>query len=271
MLTYRAACSDRLSPEALERWNEVEGFLKSLGREVLPLALNSSLWANEEWNLVADPTGGNRCVETLPVLVETLPESLSSHASRRAWWSMSDNTLVLNALLDRGVCRVLHGQPLTLSGRDFEAQRKRFVCWESALSRGDAFPEEALPPLVPLRGSWTNPFALVGGNLSALERLGGTPWRPRPRQRVLFLEGLSPTPDRVSHRVAAVVSDPWWEEISGLVLGRFNLADRNAPQWVEDCLSLLPPDLPVARLLLAGHGADAWTIPLGEPLIFPLA
>jgi len=66
--------------------------------------------------------------------------------------------------------------------------------------------------------------------------------------------------------VAALVEDPWWEGIGGLALGRFTGADREDPHWVDRCLSLLPPDLPVIRLPEVGHGADGWTVPLGEEI-----
>jgi muramoyltetrapeptide carboxypeptidase LdcA involved in peptidoglycan recycling len=197
-----------------------------------------------------------------------LPEVRSEAAIRRAWWSMSDNSLVLNALLDRGLCRVLHGHPLTLAGRDAAAQRVRFEAWADAVRNGLPFPGDLVPPLVPLRGGWPDRLTLVGGNLGALERLAQTPWRPRPRDRVLLIESLSAPAGQAAARVEAVVEDPWWSDVGGVVLGRFTTADRDDPRWVDDCLSLLPPDLPVARWPLVGHGSDAWTVPLGEELSF---
>jgi len=272
MATIRlAACSDLLSSDAFARWNEVERFFSTQGETVEPADGGTELWDDSDWWLTADPTGGSRCLESLPALISNLPAGSATRAQYRAWWSLSDNTLVLNALLDRGLCRLLHGQPLTLSARDADAQRRRYLAWRQAIVTGLPFPIEALPPLVPLRGRWPESVTLIGGNLSALERLGTTPWRPRPRQRFLLVEGLSPTPEQAISRLASLVDDPWWEDIAGLVLGRFTLADKDAPGWVSDCLSLLPPDLAVARLPLVGHGADAWTIPLGEPLTFPLA
>jgi muramoyltetrapeptide carboxypeptidase LdcA involved in peptidoglycan recycling len=218
--------------------------------------------------MVADPTGGTRSIETLQDLIAFLPDVPSSLGRYRAWWSMSDNCLVLNALIDRGLCRLFHGHPLTMGGKDAVTQRGRFLAWSEALRRGDPFPPELLPPLVPLRGAWPKRLALVGGNLGALERLGRTPWRPRPKGRVLLIESLSAPADQAAARVEALVEDPWWNDIGGIILGRFTVADRDAPAWIEGCLSLLPPDLPVARWPLVGHGSDGWTVPLGEELSF---
>ncbi len=269
MATFRwAACSDPPTTEAQARWAEVQAWLSSTGETGTPTTVDNALWADPDWWLVADPTGGSRARETLPTLVEGLPSVPDPRSQFRAWWSMSDNCLALNTLLDRGLCRLMHGHSLTLSGRDAANQCQRFALWSAAVKDGLPFPAETLPPLVPLVGKWPERLTLIGGNLGALERLGDTPWRPHPRGRVLLVESLSCPADQAAHRVAALMDDPWWEQIGGLALGRFTLADRD-PGWIEGCLSLLPPDLPVCRIPLVGHGSDAWTIPLGEELALP--
>lgn len=264
---YRASCSDPLSPEAHERWNQVESWLQSRGEVGAVLAPGVGPWADPDWWLVADPTGGSMAKDSLPVLMGGLPQSPEARPNR-VWWSMSDNSLVLNALVDRGLCRVFHGHPLTLVGRDGEAQQARFDLWATAVKSGAPFPAAALPPLVPLRGQLSGSLTLIGGNLTALERLADTTWRPRPRGRILLVESLSCPAGHAAHRVAALAGDPWWEDLGGLAVGRFTAADRDDPAWLDRCLSLLPPDLPVVRLPLVGHGADGWTVPLGEPVVF---
>jgi len=258
----RASCSDPLAPEATERWAVVEAWLSDRGESVEPVAPGVVPWDSPDWWLVADPTGGSLARESLPLLMGGLRPS----AEPRAWWSMSDNALVLNALLDRGVVRCLHGQPLTLAGRDAGAQRDRFAQWSAALRQGRPFPTACVPPIRRVSGVWPSAVALIGGNLTALERLGDTPWRPRPQGRALLLESLTCLAAHAPHRVLALVQDPWWEGIAGLVLGRFTHADRDDASWFERLLTLLPPDLPVARAPLIGHGSDAWTVPLGEPV-----
>jgi muramoyltetrapeptide carboxypeptidase len=262
-----AARSDTPSPEALNRWTEVEAWAARKGWPTQPLSSGPEFWQEDDWWLVADPTGGTRAIETLPELMEGLPGPLP-RASYRAWWSMSDNSVVLNALVDRSVCRVLHGHPLTLSGRDSAAQRERFISWGASLRAGEPFPVEMVPPVEVLRGSWPERGSVVGGNLGALERLGQTPWRPKPRDRLLLVESLSASAALAASRVTALIGDPWWAEIAGLLVGRFTAADRESPGWIDGLLSLLPPDLPVARWPLVGHGVDGWTVPLGEQLSF---
>lgn len=263
-----ATRSDPPSPEAHARWVEVEAWTASQGWPTRTTQGGPELWEDPDWWLVADPTGGTRAIETLPEFVEALPDPPSPQARTRVWWSMSDNCLVLNTLLDRGLTRVFHGHPLTLAGREAAAQRTRFLRWSEAVLSGQPFPAELVPPLVPLRGAWPRTLTLIGGNLGALERLGQTPWRPRPKGRVLLIESFSAPAEQAAARVEALVEDPWWDDIGGLILGRFTAADRDAPGWLDGCLSLLPPELPVARWPLVGHGADGWTVPLGEPLSF---
>lgn len=239
-----------------------------MGWPTLPTDGGEDLWDDPDWWLVADPTGGTRSIETLAALVEALPATPSPRQQGRAWWSMSDNCLVLNALVDRGLCRVLHGHPLTLAGKAATVQRERFLRWGEAIQAGLPFPADLVPPLRLIQGVWPTTAAVIGGNLGALERLGQTPWRPRPRGRVLLVESLSAPAGQVASRIEALIEDPWWEDLGGLILGRFTFADRDAPEWIEGCLSLLPPDLPVARWPEVGHGSDGWTVPLGEPLTF---
>lgn len=267
---YRASCSDPLSPEAQHRWAEVQGWLEAQGGSAGVLAPGAGPWSDPDWWLVADPTGGSLTRDSLPILMGGLAKAPSTHADRRAWWSMSDNSLVLNSLMDRGLCRLLHGHPLTLTGRDAAAQQARFQRWSSALRAGLPFPGEALPRLRLIRGRRPGPFALLGGNLTALERLAETPWRPKPEGRFLLVESLSCSAEHAPHRVGALLADPWWEAVGGLVVGRFTAADRTDPGWFDRCLSLLPPDLAVYRLPQVGHGADAWTVPLGERLSWPV-
>ena len=176
-----ASRSDPLSPEALARWTDVEAWVATQQWPTLPLP-ESDFWTDPDWWLVADPSGGTKAIETLPELMESAPGVPSERAQHRAWWSMSDNCLVLNALLDRGLCRSLHGHPLTLAGRDASAQRARFLRWGEAIRRGDPFPIDLIPPLSPLCGRLPATLTWVGGNLGALERLGQTPWRPRPNE-----------------------------------------------------------------------------------------
>lgn len=263
---YRSSCSDPLSPEAHERWAQAEAWFTGQGESCGVIGPGVGPWGDPDWWLVADPTGGALAKDSLPVLMGGLPRELSDRQSSRAWWSMSDNTLVLNALADRGLCRILHGHPLTLAGKDAEAQRRRFSLWAGAVRSGQPFPQEALPKAEALRGRLPPSLTLIGGNLTALERLGETPWRPRPRGRFLLVESLSCPAAQAAHRVAALVDDPWWEGIGGLVLGRFTHADRDDPAWVARCLSLLPPDLTVLLLPQVGHGSDGWTVPLAEPV-----
>lgn len=255
--------SDPLSPEAEQRWQTVVRWLETEGWPVARPGEN--LWTGGG-TLVADPTGGSQAGTRLPALMASLPAE--APAGPRAWWSMSDNCLALNALVDRGLCRVLHGHPLTLAGRESDAQRARFRLWSQAWAEGRAFPPEATPPVVPLHGSWPLTGAVVGGNLTALEKLAVTPWRPRPQGRILLVESLSAPAAEAGLRLAALVDDPWWVDIGGLLVGRFTRADREDASWLDRTLHQLAPGLSVARWPLVGHGAGGWTVPLGEELVF---
>lgn len=265
--------SDPPSPEARSRWDDVGRWLAETGWSAEghdPAEVpGEDFWLRTDWHLALDPTGGSSALTRLPALMDGLAAGTRpGTANRRAWWSMSDNSLILNALADRGLCRIVHGQPLTLAGRDADAQRTRFARWSAALADGAPVPPECLPPVVPLRGAWPRSGSVIGGNLGALERLTATPWRPRAAGKILLLESLSAPPEGLPDRIRSLLEDPWWASIQGVLLGRFTKADRDAPSWIVPVVKNLPRGLPAARWPWVGHGADAWSVPLAETVAF---
>lgn len=105
---------------------------------------------------------------------------------------------------------------------------------------------------------------VIGGNLSVLASLCGTPWSLDARDAIVVLEEIGEAPYRVDRLLSQLVAAGFFEGARGIALGE--LCGCDAPQgagWtVEDVvLDLLAPlGLPVVAGLPVGHGPrnHAW-------------
>lgn len=113
---------------------------------------------------------------------------------------------------------------------------------------------------------------LVGGNLSVLSTLIGTPWQPDFRNRILFLEEVDETPYRVDRLLTHLLNAGVLGAVAGVAVGICSgCVDPKAKrageyrQTVEDVLQerLRPLKVPVVIGLPFGHGANNTTLPVG--------
>jgi muramoyltetrapeptide carboxypeptidase len=107
---------------------------------------------------------------------------------------------------------------------------------------------------------------LVGGNLSILHALEGTPYSAHAIGRVVFLEDVGEAPYRVDRMLTTLRLSGFFDGVRAVVLGAFT---RSAPgpdgTTVEDVLRERLGDLevPVVAGLPAGHVDDNLELPFG--------
>lgn len=134
-----------------------------------------------------------------------------------------------------------------------------------ALAEGGRLSADAAP-LRP--GTATGP--LLGGNLSVLTRLLGTPYSPDWSGALLVVEDVAEAPYRVDRMLAHLDHAGVLDVIGGAVLGRFSTGEQ-APQRPTLSLSTVFADYfgdrpyPVAVDLPYGHLLPRETLPLGVP------
>ncbi len=109
---------------------------------------------------------------------------------------------------------------------------------------------------------------LLGGNLSMIARLVGTPYLPSLEGSILFLEEVNEAPYRIDALLAQLHLAGHLKTLGGLVLGRFTGWEPRHEhpvltpgQIFTDYFSMAP--YPVARGLPYGHFPDRETIPFG--------
>lgn len=117
------------------------------------------------------------------------------------------------------------------------------------------------------RGTRSVTGRLIGGNLSVLCSLIGTPWEPDWNGALLLLEDVAERADRLDGMATQLQEHGVLDRISGLVLGDFSRYEgMTSPRQLP--LSRLitdhcPPELPILFGLRAGHGRCRMTLALG--------
>lgn len=217
--------------------------------------------------LAVDPTGGDLSNTLLPLVFPPDGFPRIPEPFKKAYWSMSDNSTILNALLDRGLCRSFHGHGLTLVGKDAGLQRERFLRLLPLLENGEPVPPDLIPAVHPLGTDFPD-GSLVGGNLRAFCKLLGTPFLPRTQGKILLVESLGLEEPEVISLLAQLDQTGILSSLAGVLIGRFTAIEKRGGR--ERLLSILshhlPPGLLLASCPVLGHGSDGWTVPLGEPI-----
>ncbi len=178
----------------------------------------------------------------------------------------SDITALHLALYHKARWRGLSGPLVVEWGEIDEATVRLF----QALAEG-----RTPQPLVGPRGEALKPMrpgaaegVLLGGNLTMIVRLLGTPYLPPLDGALLFLEDVGEQPYRIDALLAQLKLAGLLDRLGGLILGAFTAwqPDHDRPT--------LPPDevffdyfhdapFPVAQGLVYGHFPNKSTIPVG--------
>jgi muramoyltetrapeptide carboxypeptidase len=105
--------------------------------------------------------------------------------------------------------------------------------------------------------------AVSGGNLTTLCHLIGTPFEPKFRNHILFLEDCNEAAYRIDRMMSQMRLAGSLAGVAGIVLGAF---EGCGP--IEDIVSIfseleIPGHVPILSGVDAGHGTSNTTLPLG--------
>lgn len=107
---------------------------------------------------------------------------------------------------------------------------------------------------------------LMGGNLSLLTHLMGTPYEPDFQGRILFLEDIDEAPYRVDRMLTQLWLTGKLQQVAGVVLGKFSRSDDDGNSFsLEEVFEqrFVPMGVPTLRGLMIGHVSDRASLPLG--------
>lgn len=166
----------------------------------------------------------------------------------------------LHQLLQRQGLVSIHGPVLTQLARlDTEAQTRLFGILESEAPAGELVGAETY-----VDGVAEGP--LLGGNLSVLTRLLGTPFLAPLEGAVLLLEDVGERPYRLDRMWTHLELAGVFRQARGIVLGDFTgCEEKDAEYSSGDVLRELAAatGLPCAAGFPIGHGARNQAVPLG--------
>ena len=186
----------------------------------------------------------------------------------------SDITAILIAMHEKTGLVGFYGPSATGNYSDYALEQWRKVLWEPGdrTRIGEAPPIERRPGQVESKNRITR-FAggaaegrLIGGNLTLVSTLMGTPFEPDFRDRIIFLEDVDEAPYRIDRMLTQLWLAGKLQHAAGIAFGKFTKTDDDGNTFsIEEiirnrCGSL---GIPVVGGLMIGHIADKTTVPMG--------
>ena len=186
----------------------------------------------------------------------------------------SDITSILNAIYLRTGLVTFHGP---IAGGNFSnytyEQYKKVLIEPAQIARIGEPPEfETRPGVVDWKNRLTTIVSgvaeghLVGGNLSLMVTLLGTPFEPQFEGAILFLEDVDEPPYSVDRMLTHLWMAGKLEQVAGIVLGKFTDDGYDSNTFsMEEVLRdhLEPLGIPTLRGAMIGHIEDKTVVPLG--------
>lgn len=221
------------------------------------------LWMNPEVKAIISLRGGFGCLRLLDKLN---PAVIRSHP--KMFIGFSDITVLHNHIVNEIGLMCLHGPGLaTLSDSDQASQERLYHCLKGDWHRSLKENVEIVRSSIPATG------ILLGGNLSSLVTMLGTPWFPRLKGAILLLEDVNEPLYRLDRLLTQLWFSGEMNHINGIILGQFSDDStepierdrRNEFVWarVEGLTS--EKTVPIWGNFPIGHCRRNLTVPLGIP------
>lgn len=212
------------------------------------------IWQKAEVKAIVGARGGYGSLKVLPHLE---PAALEAVPKRLV--GFSDLTNLLWHLHHNLGLVTFHGPTVAHLPVLTPAARESFFQWLTAPGPWTVtFPD--LTPLLPGRSEGV----LAGGNLTTLCHLLGTPFAPRFRDYILFLEDHNEALYRLDRLLHHLLLAGALEGVRGVVLGAFTGCGNSRENlWEVLATALAPLKVPVLAGLPVGHQPDNHTLPLG--------
>lgn len=229
----------------------------------------NAMFADDSVDAIVTLRGGYGTQRILPLLDYDVIKK-----NPKAFIGSSDITAILIALHEMTGLVGFHGPSADGNFSDYTLAEWRKVLWEpSGRTRiGEAPPIEARPGQVERKNRITR-FAggaaegpLIGGNLTIVSTLMGTPFEPDFRDRIIFLEDVNEAPYRIDRMLTQLWLAGKLQHAAGIAFGKFTKTEDEGNTFsIEEiiqrrCGSL---GIPVIGGLMIGHVADKTTVPMG--------
>lgn len=217
------------------------------------------MWHDPEVKAVLAVRGGYGCLRLLPLL-----DLAELAATPKILAGFSDLTVLLHEFTKQTGLVTYHAPMLNTLARSDEPSRAAFL---EVLS-GTGSRKVSFDGLVSIRDGHGRGH-LLGGNLTSLAHLIGTPHEPDWPGAILFLEDTGEPPYRIDRLLTHLERAGCLRELAGLILGTFTSGGGEEEEWTpsvwDRALELAGDDYPIWGNFPVGHGARNLSLPLGAP------
>ncbi|MDH3360704.1 MAG: LD-carboxypeptidase [Desulfobulbaceae bacterium] len=213
----------------------------------------NSLWADPEVKALIAARGGYGSLR----IVSNINMDLVRHQPK-ILIGFSDITVLLCAVSKGADMVTFHGPTVsTLGTCDRESATSLFNTISSPRP-----PEPIKPQNIEIITSGNTQGRIMGGNLTNLCNLLGTPFEPDWQQTILFIEDVGEAPYRIDRMLTQLATAGKLADISGLILGDFTDCGDTEIIW-QRALELTGDKIPVWGNFPVGHGKQNLTLPVG--------
>lgn len=112
---------------------------------------------------------------------------------------------------------------------------------------------------------------IVGGNLTVLTGIAGSPYLPDFKDKILFLEDVGEDPYRVDRMMSTLMLMGVFDEIKGFIFGQCSECEPSGGygsltlwQILEDYIK--PLNIPAYRGAMIGHVSKQFIVPIGASI-----
>lgn len=215
--------------------------------------LFNRLFSDADINAIVCARGGYGSLRILPLL-----NFDAIRKNPKIVIGFSDITSLLTEITTRSGLVSFHGPMVTTL-----AGASKSSCNSLLAAISSDVPLEVRPASVVVIRAGRARGTVIGGNLTTLCHLLGTPFEPRFKHCILLLEDRGEAHYRIDRMLYQMKLAGCFEGLAGLVLGTFE--DCGSPEGVFQVFKTLFRDIsvPILAGFDVGHGQQNLTIPLG--------
>jgi len=228
----------------------------------------NAMFADKEVKAIVCVRGGSGAARLLPLL-----DYDAIRANPKVLLGYSDITALHNAILAQAGLVTFHGPIGAGSWNRFNAGQFRRVFFDRELMQyrnpvdaGEELVQRKNRTLTITGGKARG--ELVGGNLSVLVGLAGSPYLPEFAGRILFLEDVDEAPYRIDRMLTTLKLTGALDAIAGFVFGQCTDCDPGEgygsltlDQIFDDHIK--PLGIPAYRGAMIGHIREQFIVPVG--------
>jgi muramoyltetrapeptide carboxypeptidase len=228
----------------------------------------NAMFADKEVKAVICARGGSGAARLLPLL-----DYDAIRRNPKALLGYSDITALHSAIHARTGLVTFHGPIGAGSWNRFNVDQfqrmffdRELMQYRNPTDRGDELVQRENRTVTIAGGKAQG--ELVGGNLSVLVALAGSPYLPDFRGRILFLEDVSEAPYRIDRMFSTLKLMGVLDQVAGVIFGQCTDCDPgdgygslSLAQILDDYLK--PLKVPAYRGAMIGHLREQFIVPVG--------